>query len=427
MKELTTKLMSEWETFKEKSDERITAIENGDQSRSKEIDVELDKYNERLDELEVKLKKAHAEVQTDQPDPYEAEIKLLDSFIRDDPDSKESLEAFRGRIKKDHAPKQIKSYLEDDYKHGIGFDISSLPDNLKSYGRSILRKAMSTDSLADGGVFSLPNFEMGVIKGIRELSPVRQVARIRNISSGDSWHGTVRDTTISSQNAGERESVTDTGTPTYKEVRIQAHERAASPGLTHQQIEDSNIDIVSEVMRDAQEEFAVQEGTQFINGSGVDEAEGILTNTDIASTDSGSNTLFDFDDLMDLQSSLKQGYMGTFLFSRQTRGFIRKLKDANNQYLWSPNVAAGAPNSILGDPYLLATDLASPSAGAYSANDVPVLYGDFARGYYIVDRLGLTVLRDPYRNRPFIEIYMRRRYGGQVVLPEAIKKLTTTT
>lgn len=434
LKELKDNLLSEWETFKQKNDERLQALENGDTSRADELDQQLDKYNERLDQLEVKIKKVHSESGGQEFDGgIDAERKFLNAFIRNDPDSKESFEAFRGQVKKGHVPDNIKSYVEGGYKHNIGFNPDELPDNLKTYGRNIMKKAMSSDSFADGGIFSLPNFEMEVVKGIRELSPVRQVARIRNINSGDSLHTTVRDTTISSQKAGERENVSDTGTPTYKEVRIQTHERSASPAITRQEIEDAWIDLVSDLQRDAQEEFAVQEGQDFISGSGVGEPEGILTNGDVGETTiaasdfavaaSGTSDVDSFNALIDLQSSLKQGYEGTWLFSRQTRGHIRKFKDGNDQYFWSPNVAAGFPNTILGDPYLLATDLASPS---FSSNDVPVLYGDFQRGYYIVDRLGLDVLRDPYSNRPFIEIYMRRRVGGQVVLPEAIKKLRLT-
>lgn len=435
IKDLKDTLLSEWETFKTKNDERLEALENGDESRGKELDQELKQYNERLDELEVKLKKAYKSESDEEEIPgLEAEYKALDSFLRDQYDQERSFKAYEQELWNASAkearpgvPKELKSLAEQNFRSSIGFSIDELPDNLKAYGRSIKKKALSTDSNADGGIFSLPNFEMSVVKGIREQSPVRQVARVITIGSGDSLEIPVRDTTISSQNAGERENVSNTGTPTYKMVRIQTHERSASPALTRQMIEDAFLDIVAEVQRDGQEEFAVQEGNQFISGSGVDEAEGILTNGDISSTNSGSNTDFDFDDLIDTQTSLKQGYQGTWMFSRQTRGFIRKKKDTNNNYLWSPNVAADAPNTLLGDPYLLATDLASPASGSFSANDVPVLYGDFQRGYYIVDRLGLDVLRDPYSNRPFIEIYMRRRYGGQVVLPEAIKKLTTTT
>jgi len=425
-KDVATQLVKEVKDFRDRNDERLQAIENGNTSWAKEINQELDQRNERIDELEMKLKRAHQ--QNEEPtDFYEAEHKALDSFIRDDIDSKSSVKDFIKEIKSGNVPSDVKAYTKDGYNHKTGFDFDNLPDNLKSYGRAIQKKALSTDSLEDGGVFSLPNFEMEVVKGIREMSPVRAAARVIPIGSGDSLTIPVRKSFIDSQQAGERENVSDTDTQKYRQVRIQTHERSASPALTRQMIEDSFMDIVAETRRDAVEEFAVQEGAQFINGNDVDEPEGILTNGNVGSTDSGSNSSFDFDDLIDQQTSLKQGYEGAWMFSRQTRGFIRKLKDNDNQYLWSPNLAANAPNTLLGDPYFLATDLASPASGSYSAGDNPVLYGDYQRGYYIVDRLGLGVLRDPYSNRPFIEIYMRRRYGGKVVLPEAIKKLTTTS
>lgn len=423
-KQIATLLVKEVKDFRDRNDERLEAIESGNTSWAKEIDQELEKRNERIDQLEVKLKKAR------QPEPkqengYEAEHKTLEAFMRDDIDSKESFEAFKHKARSGNVPEQVKDIANRE--HGFDFKMEDVPDNLKSYARAVQKKALATDSAEDGGVFSLPNFEMSVVKGIREMSPVRQAARVIPIGSGDSLEIPVRKSTIGSQQAGERENVNDTTTQKYKMVRIQTFERAASPALTRQMIEDAFLDIVGETRRDAVEEFQVQEGQQFISGDGVNDPEGILTNSDVSSTDSGSNTAFDFDDLIDLQTSLKQGYQGSWMFSRQTRGYIRKLKDNDNQYLWSPNLAANAPNTLLGDPYFLATDLADPASGSYSANDVPVLYGDYERGYYIVDRLGLDVLRDPYSNRPFIEIYMRRRYGGQVVLAEAIKKLTTTT
>lgn len=423
VKNIATDLKKTHEDFKQKNDERLEALEKGNTARAKELDQQLEKYNERMDNLEMKMKKASSTQETSS-DPYESEHKALEAFMRDRLDTRENVGEWKSSA---NLPDSIKDFASRDYRHKAGFDVNNLPDNLKSYGRALQKKALSTDSVEDGGVFSLPNFEMEVVKGIREMSPVRAAARVIPIGSGDSLTIPVRKSTIGSQNAGERENVSDTTTPKYKQVRIQTHERAASPALTRQMIEDSFMDIVAEVRRDAIEEFQVQEGAAFISGSGVDEPEGILTNADIESTDSGSNSAFDFDDLIDLQTSLKQGYNGSWMFSRQTRGYIRKLKDNDNQYLWSPNLAANAPNTLLGDPYFLATDLASPAAGSFSAGDNPALYGDFQRGYYIVDRLGLDVLRDPYSNRPFIEIYMRRRYGGQVVLAEAIKKLTTTT
>jgi HK97 family phage major capsid protein len=40
-----------------------------------------------------------------------------------------------------------------------------------------------------------------------------------------------------------------------------------------------------------------------------------------------------------------------------------------------------------------------------------------------VDRQGITVQRDPYTKKPFVEFYTRRRVGGDVVNFQAIKLL----
>lgn len=54
-----------------------------------------------------------------------------------------------------------------------------------------------------------------------------------------------------------------------------------------------------------------------------------------------------------------------------------------------------------------------------------IAYGDFRRAYTMVDRIRLSVLRDPYTrgNVGQVKFVARRRVGGQVVLAEAIRKL----
>jgi HK97 family phage major capsid protein len=41
-----------------------------------------------------------------------------------------------------------------------------------------------------------------------------------------------------------------------------------------------------------------------------------------------------------------------------------------------------------------------------------VAFGNFQRGYLIVDRLGIRVLRDPYTNKPHVHFYTTKRVGG---------------
>ena len=52
-----------------------------------------------------------------------------------------------------------------------------------------------------------------------------------------------------------------------------------------------------------------------------------------------------------------------------------------------------------------------------------IAFGDFKRGYLIVDRLGVRVLRDPYSAKPYVLFYTTKRVGGGVQNFEALKLL----
>jgi HK97 family phage major capsid protein len=57
---------------------------------------------------------------------------------------------------------------------------------------------------------------------------------------------------------------------------------------------------------------------------------------------------------------------------------------------------------------------------------VPVVFGDFRRGYMIVDRTVLSIMRDPFTQAASgnVRYIARRRVGGQVILDEALTKIT---
>jgi HK97 family phage major capsid protein len=58
-----------------------------------------------------------------------------------------------------------------------------------------------------------------------------------------------------------------------------------------------------------------------------------------------------------------------------------------------------------------------PAMGA-GAN--AVAFGNFKRGYKIVDLVGTRVLRDPYTNKPYTSFYTTKRLGGGVEDSNAI-------
>lgn len=97
---------------------------------------------------------------------------------------------------------------------------------------------------------------------------------------------------------------------------------------------------------------------------------------------------------------------------------VRTFKDGNGNYIWRPGLEMDAPNLLLGKPIETDDNMPSIGAGAY-----PIAFGNFNRGYLIVDRVGIRVLRDPYSNKPYVHFYTTKRVGGGVVMYEAIKLL----
>jgi HK97 family phage major capsid protein len=169
------------------------------------------------------------------------------------------------------------------------------------------------------------------------------------------------------------------------------------------------------------EQFAVAEGTAFISGDGVSQPEGFLAHPDIAEVNGGHASLVQADGLIDMYYTLPEIYAAaaTWIMRRSTVGEVRKLKDSSDQYLWQPGIAGSAPNTILGAPYAEA-----PGMPAVAANAFPIALGAWSKGYLIVDRLAIGLLRDEYTQakKGVVEFIARKRVGGQVVLAEAILK-----
>ncbi len=126
------------------------------------------------------------------------------------------------------------------------------------------------------------------------------------------------------------------------------------------------------------------------------------------------------DVLIDLMYAVKSGYRANahFVMNRATQSVVRKMKDGDGTYLWQPSTAPGEAPTLMGFPIAESEDMPDIASDAYA-----VAFGDFRRGYLIVDRIGIRVLRDPYSSKPYVLFYTTKRVGGGVQDFEAIKLL----
>jgi HK97 family phage major capsid protein len=272
------------------------------------------------------------------------------------------------------------------------------------------------------GYLAPAQFVAEIIKGEIEFSPVRELARIRP-TSREAVEFPKRTGVFAARHVSEIGDRTETEGLTYGLERISTSEMIALVFLSNWQLEDNAFNMEAELYAEFGEQFGVKEGQDFILGSGVSGiAEGLLVNPNVEAVPSGDAETITAESLLRIVYSLKEAYRrnATFLMNSQTVLACRLLKDDYGRFLWTDSLAAGQPARLLGYPVREAVDMP-----AIAASSTPILFGDFRRGYIIADRIDvsvqrLTELRALQGQTGFLA---RKRVGGQVVLPEAIKKL----
>ena len=272
-----------------------------------------------------------------------------------------------------------------------------------------------------------PQFVLEINKNVNLTSPIRPYARVWTIGSGSLR--VPRETgTMSATWSGESASTSDqSANMTYALDEIFVHEITARVDLSNWADDDFAFNFAAIIQEQAAEKFSVAENTAFIAGALSARPEGIISNGDISATTSATAGAVIGDDFKSVAGALKQRYRGNAVWgaAQATITAISKLKDGEGQYIWSADprgaIAGGNAESLNGRPLVEMNDLESISTG----NDA-VIFGDYNAGYWIVDRIGLQVMRDPYSQAASgnVRWHIRKRTGGAVVLAEAIKKLT---
>jgi HK97 family phage major capsid protein len=299
--------------------------------------------------------------------------------------------------------------------------------------RALEAKAMSIGSNQDGGYLVPAEVETEIGRRLANISPIRSIAAVRTISSSV-YKKPFMKTGPATGWVGETDARTQTTSPVLDELSFPAMELYAMPAATATLLEDSAVNIDQWIAAEVEQAFAEQEGTAFVTGDGDNKPTGFLHATTVAEASwtwgklgfviSGADGAFPSTDpsdpLIDLVYSLKAGYRqnGHFVMNRKTQSAIRKLKDADDNYLWTPPAQAGGRAALMGFAVVEAEDMPDLAADSFS-----VAFGDFNRGYLIVDRAGVSVLRDPYTAKPYVLFYTTKRVGGGVQDFDAIKLL----
>lgn len=407
--------------YQKLSEDILTRVQALDDFKAKKEEGEK-KAEERLNQIEAALKrrgKSTASVKDSEIDEVREFILSTKSVTRTS-DTGVTFEEM------DSSPIDEKTYAE----YAKAFEKWA-----RKYGGSRERSMLDIDQKAlqvgidpDGGLVVPTAMGNKIIQRVFESDPVRQICSVESITTGAvewlvdideagyEWEG---------ETNGETTITGETSTPSWRKKKISVFTLAARPRATQTLLEDSGMNIEKWLANKIAAKFSRAEGAAFVSGDGIGKPRGFLSYSNgttwgtIEQTNMGAAAALTADGFVDVKYALKEQFLerGTWLMNRSTVRDAMKLKTGTGDYIWKPGMLVSDPaSSILNLPVRMSTTMPVVAAGALS-----VALADWREAYMVVDRLGITMQRDPYTVKPFIEFYTRKRVGGDVTNYDAIK------
>lgn len=380
MKENMNKLNKDWNELKATNDQRLRQLE----SKGSADPITVNKLNKISDDLnEHKSRLSRLELRNSRP-----------------------------------AVPEITSSVGGEYKAAFANYIRKGNDAAMS---NLSRKGLTSSSGTDGG-YLVDNAMFKMIStNIESNSIMRKLASIQEIST-DSFDVLSSQSQFDSGWVAEADIRKETNSGTFNKKNIRVHEIYAQPKVTQKLIDDSKIDISKWISDQVSEKFAAAENHSFINGDGVNKPRGILAHKkEIDSLKVQSEGKIDSDSIVRLYYSLDVRYSGnsSFLMHRDMLQQIRLLKSKETgQYLWNPGMDSSTPDTLLGVPVYESPDMPTPKKDSMS-----IILADFRSAYMIVDRAGISLMRDPFTEKPFVKFYTTKRVGGDIINSNAVRIL----
>jgi HK97 family phage major capsid protein len=376
-------------------------------------------FNTRMDTLEVavrRLPKGGADGEED-PKVVQRETKEFFQTVM----SKDEAGATMERMALAEEKGEISSEVYKAYRKVFNKYLRQQGDERNLDPQSY--KDLSVGIDPDGGYTVVPEMSNRIITRLYETDPVRQLANVETISTG------AFETLVDWGDAGaewETETVAsaDRTTPTWNKKRIPVHPLGTRPKATQTLLEDSTINIEAWLAGKVSNRFGRTEAAAFVTGTGAGQPRGFLTYPNgtaygqIQQVSSGVLGALQADGFIDCKYALKEFFlgMGTWLMNRLTVSETMQLKDGAGNYLWKPGFSKDDQATLLGLPVRMSTTMP-----IIANNSLSYALADWREAYTIVDRIGITVQRDPYTAKPLVEFYFRKRVGADVMNFEAIK------
>ena len=279
-------------------------------------------------------------------------------------------------------------------------------------------RALNEGSAGDGGYLVPEELKAEVWRILPDYSIMRKLARIIPMST-DSLRLNTLTAMPQAYWTSEYASKTTTSAE-FGQIELTPYKLVCLLPVTDELVADANIQVVRFIVELFAERLGHQEDKAYFTGSGSGQPTGLMGSL---STSVNAGNAVSFDNVIDLiykvPQAIRNSKKSAFVAPANVIKSLRKIKDSNNLYIWSP----GDPNN--GQPERL-YGYALYEQNSLAHNEM--VFGDF--NYYIIgDRQQLTVRTtneggDAWR-RDSTEIKAKIRVDGEVILTSAFAKMVS--
>ena len=273
----------------------------------------------------------------------------------------------------------------------------------------------------EGGYLVPDEYEKKLISALEEENVFRPLATKIQTSSGDRKIPVI--TQKGEASWMEEEEAYSLSDDSFGQIALSAYKVGTAIKISEELLNDSVFDLPSYIAKEFARRIGSKEEEAFLIGDGKGKPTGIFNATGGAEDGTSTSTAnITFDDVMELFYSLRSPYRkkAVWVLNDSTVKALRKLKDNTGNYIWSPSVQAGVPDTILNRPYKTSSYVPEIKAG----NKCMAL-GDFSY-YWVADRQGRSFkrLNELFAMTGQVGFLASQRLDGKLILPEAIKTLT---
>lgn len=282
--------------------------------------------------------------------------------------------------------------------------------------------ALTTTPDANGGYLMPDPMRESVIDIVRTVNPVIDEATVFTLTKPGTFEIELPRKLTSTVGGwvGETAARPATDAPTLAQQKLKAHEWYAYPEVT-QSFLDAVAGAEDFLVSDIADTMAATIGSAFVAGTGDanNQPTGIFSTAGVAfyqSQLSSTAASVDAQQLLNAYFALPAKFLPTakWYANGGTLAALAALTWPNLGDTPLVRWEGGVP-TIMGKPVVILDGAPASGAAAY-----PLAFGDMRRGYAVAVHSQLTVLRDPYTNKPYVGFYSTGRVGGVPWDPKAL-------